>query len=402
MPSQTGQNALLGKLGPKARAFVDGRKDAEPELAGGGDLPAGIENGVAQVILCTFGKVQEGKKSAGGLFFQAQAIVKLPKDVGGVPIAGRRTRLYKIIASAQQLAKGEYDEKALAWAQDQIKMLAGKGASPAMFVIDRLEATAAIIQKAKPHTLFRTWKGSKSDVRLVDGKWWLCNLNDDGSVKATVAGKGPYASDQAAKMANPYAGNDPMVQHTWGGAVPWVEPSANGQAATHVQDETPTTSEPSAPFDEFAGQDVTSEPSGDNVGTDYSASNDLDALAATAPDDESARVRLSEIAGENGIDEETVNASTSWEAVVEMIRAAQTDGQETDDKPWVPEKSEVYGYRPSIKDTKTKKFVRAKNPIDCEVTSVDAQAETVSLRNTVDKKTVYKDVTWADLIHSDD
>jgi len=415
MPMQTGQSMLMG-LGSRAEQFLDKRKAAEPELPGGGDLPPGIENGVAQVVLCGFGKVQAGKKNAGALFFQAQAVVKtprtfdLPKGQGTVPVAGRRTRIMKTLASSAQLAKGEFDEKAMAWAQDQLKMLAGKDADPTLFTLQRLESTAVLIQKAKPHTLFRTWKGSRSDVRQVDGKWWLCNLNDDGSVKAAVPGKGPYSSQEAAKNANQFAGTEPMTQHVWGGLVPWVEPSPNGQAAAHTQDETPqvpveqeTEASPES-FDEFAGQEGEEQ----EEEASHSASEDLDELVAAAPDSRSARARLQELALQAGVAPAAVKNAVEWADVKELIEAAAAgEGEETTEDEETaeekepqkqgPEVGEVYGYKPLV-ISKDGKKVRGKKIVDCEVKEVNAEKETVVLKNTVDKKTIYKNVRWADLI----
>ena len=403
---------LARYAGTKAEAFLEKRKAAEPELPGGGDLPPNIENGVAQVVLCGFGTVAAGKPSAGALFFQAQAVVKLPREVGGIPVAGRRTRIMKTVASAAQFQKGEYDEKAMAWVQDQLKMLAkspsGGTLDPAMFTLKRLESTAALIQKAKPHTLFRTWKGSRSDVRLVDGKWWLCNLNDDGTVKATVSGKGPYASKEAAQKANQFAGKEPMVNHTWGGSVAWVEPSANGQAAAHVEDETPQipvetdVAAPTAPFDEFEGQEETGEEA--EAGEDYSASDDLDAMVAAAVDNRTARARLTELAVAAGIEQDAIAVADGWQEVADMLVAAQAGGEEAEEEEaaeWAPEVGEVYGYKPLVVGKDGKK-VRGKKQVDCTVMSVDADKQTVQIKSNVDKKTLYKGVKWADLTHLDE
>ena len=412
MPAQTGQSSLLKKLGGKAQQFLEKRKEAEPEMPGGGDLPAGIENGVAQVVLCGFGTVQAGKKNAGALFFQAQAVVKKPLvDAQGIPVAGRRTRIMKNVATAQQFAKGEFDEKAMGWAQDQLKMLAGKGADPSMFTLDRLESTAAMIQKAKPHTLFRTWKGRKQDVRQVNGKWWLCNLNDDGSVQGTVTGKGPYINEEAAKKANEYAGREPMVNHTWAGAVPYSDQAGSNTSAVSYNGQ----ASGDGHLDDAATQ--AQEEGGADSGSEFNEFQDIGSLVEQAEaEDQEARKKLVEMALAAGVEQEAIDGAEDWSAVAGLITGhteeagdeALPEGEipeedgEPEEEAWAPEKGEVYGYKPLVKDPKTKKVGRAKKPTDCQVTGVDTDAETVTLKNNTDKKTIYKDVKWSDLIRPEE
>lgn len=394
MAMQTQKSNLLAKLGSRARAIAEENKSKEVEVNIG--LPAGIDNGVAQLVECKFGVVPAGKKNPGATFFMAQGVVKSPMDHNGVRVQGQRTMIYKEIADA----KGVLNEKNFAWAQDQLKLLAGRGVDPSLFSLDNMEATAERLKRAKPHFAFRTWKGDKQEVKQWEGKWHLCNVNADGSVKSTVTGKGPYASQEMGAKANPYAGREPMVNHQWAGLIEgYTEPSANGQAVIDsTPDDVPSPAdypkeEAAEPFNEF------------QEGEGAAVEGSLDDLVAAADEDEGARAKLQAMAVEAGIDEDTVLNADSWAAVAEMIRNASGAGtEEAEDnaaeleEPWAPAKGEVYYY--SVKDPKTKKTTKT----EVEVLSVNAKAQTVTAKNldtqkplTDPKTKKTRDIPWDDL-----
>ena len=395
MAAQTGQSSILAKLGKRGQEVAAAHATKEPELPNMG-LPAGIENAIAQVVDCKFGIVEEGKPKAGAMYFMAQGIVKEPSTFKGMTIAGRRTMIYKEIADA----KGNINEKNMEWAQDQLKILVGKNADPTMFHLDKMESTAALIRKAKPHTLFRTWKGDKQDVRQVEGKWFLCNLTEEGEVKniVTIQGvkKGPYPSEAAARAANKYAGNEPMVNNQWCGAVTYAPPSTNGQ----VVDESPPADEPST-SSEPTGHDDT-----DTSGASFDefqqpepvqGEEDLDAIAAEAYKNAEAQQQLERIAVEAGIDSDTVNAAQAWEDVVKMIREAREAGsaateggtEETPaEEPWTPEKGEVCYYYPKLNGKPV--LGKNKKPLRSEVVVLtsDKKSSTATIQDNATKKPV--------------
>ena len=396
MASQTGQSSILAKLGKRGQEVAANHATKEPELPNM-SLPAGIENGIAQVVDCKFGIVEAGKPKAGAMFFMAQGIVKEPPTFKGLTIAGRRTMIYKEVADA----KGVPNDKNLQWAQDQLKILVGKNADPTMFHLDKMESTAALLRKAKPHTAFRTWKGDKQDVRQVEGKWFLCNLTEEGEVKnvVTIQGvrKGPYPSEAAARAANKYAGNEPMVNNQWCGAVTYAPPSPNGQ----VVDESPPADEPSTSSEPTGHDDAdTSGASFDEFQQPETASGeeDLDAIAAEAYKNAEAQQQLERIAVEAGIDSDTVNAAQAWEDVVKMIREAREAGsaateegssESPAEESWTPEKGEVCYYYPKLANGEP---VRGKNkkPLRSEVVVLtsDKRSSTATLQDNATKKPI--------------
>jgi hypothetical protein len=137
---------------------------------------------------------------------------------------------------------------------------------------------------------------------------------------------------------------------------------------------------------------------------------DLAELAAAADGgDTDAAERLFELATEAGIDEETINSTEEWSAIVEMMQSSsdeeedeeeedaseeeeeeeeeEAEEEEAEEDEWKPEKGEVYAY----------KAPGMKKAIDCEVTAVFESKETVNLKNLNDNK-VYKSVPWDKLI----
>lgn len=396
MADATGRSSVLAKLGNRAKEVLANHATKEPEIPGMG-LPAGIDNGIAQVVECKFGVVEAGKPKAGATFFMCQGVVKEPQQFKGVTVAGRRTMIYKEVANA----KGEINEKNMEWAQDQLKILVGKNADPKMFLLENLEGTAALIRKAKPHTLFKTYKFDKQDVRQIDGKWFLCNLTEDGSVKGKVniggKEKGPYSTEQAARAANPYAGSEPMIQQTWCGATKYIAPSANGT----VQDDSPpanTAEESSTPtgHDDAEPTDT----SGDSFNefnessTETADDVDLDALAAAAYESAEAQQQLNEIAINAGVDPDAVANSERWEDVVEMIRAQGTEGsteseEESAEEAWTPAKGEVCYYYPKQPNGKAV-IGKNKKPVRTEVVILtsDKKSSTCTVQDNDTKKPI--------------
>lgn len=430
MPMQTGQSQLLKNLGQRGAQLLDQHKGKEPDLPNMG-LPAGIENGVAQVRDCKFGVVQPGKRNAGAIYYMGQAVVKLPREHNGVRVAGQRTMVYKEITDPQ----GKINEKNLLFAQDQLKMLVGRGADPQMFALVNLEATAALVLKARPYTLFRTWKGDKQDVRLLNAEaaaghrvkpgWWLCSLTAEGSIKAPVDGKGPYASEEAARKVNPYAGREPMVNHQWGGVVEYQEEngpdtsavSYNGRAGTDTRaaaegfpsaEETPS----SEPFNELESSvPEEEEEEEDDEPTGEEGEEDLDVMAQEAYQNAIVQKQLSDLALESGVGEEDVTAAEKWEEVVALIRAAReraeegagAPGQEAD-RPWKPVKGEVCFYRPRLPNGKPQ-LGKNKKPlqIEVEVLASDPKNSRCNVKDLATKKPILGTnkkplaISWEDL-----
>ena len=84
MPSQTTKPNILGKLKQQgaAKAF-DGHKADETKLSGGGDLPAGIDAGKAQLIEAKLDEHKEGENK-GKIYMMLTGIVVEPQQYAGL------------------------------------------------------------------------------------------------------------------------------------------------------------------------------------------------------------------------------------------------------------------------------------------------------------------------------
>lgn len=341
MPVNVAKSGLMAKLGAKLKTAHEKHKNDETELGNFGDLPAGIENGIAQLIDCRFDTYKKGE-GVGQYFFYAAGVVKLPTEHGGVPVEGLRTSIMEPLYDTPTRTRKTIDEH-LQWIYNELRKL---GVDTRQMKFEDLEPTVAALKEAQPHFRFRTWKGEKQ-----------------------TTGK--------------YAGQEPRVQHTWGGAVEYNAEANPAGGITEAADE---------PAD---AADVMDE---------MDKGGDLDSLGKRADaGDEKAQVQLTELAIAEGITEDEVQNSDSWAAVVELIRAAEQGGGGGDEPagdeeptPTAPPKvGEVFGFEVQVKNPKTKAVTTKK--VEVEVTAVNVKSTTVDLKAVGNPKVVYKGVSWDQL-----
>lgn len=156
--------------------------------------------------------------------------------------------------------------------------------------------------------------------------------------------------------------------------------------------------------DESAGSE---EPEGAKAGgadtSDDDSSPNPAALAETADevdenDDatesaENAQRELSELASSVGISKRAADAMDTWDELASAITEA-SDSEPADEEPkggdedpnWVPQKEEVYKFKPP----------RARNAVEVMVTTVNKEAQTVTAKSLENEK-VYKAVPWSKL-----
>lgn len=384
MAAQVKKSKLADKLGDAGRKAHEANKNNEVKLGFGGRLPAGIENGIAQVVDLHYGEFDRGDNK-GKPFFMAAAVVKSPEFVmvgeyeesgatvgnvvvvsGGTrtKIAGMRTQIgpFPICAVTNKKTKEvtsleDNYEKHL---NELRKLLGG---STANLKLEMLEDVCASLVKAGVYTKFRTYVG-----------------------KVQTEGE--------------YKGKDPMRGENWSGVCPAPDARrANGQADDGVTDNS-------------GGYSVDSDASGAEDGSNGQSDAvevDLDALGEAAKEydgDEptpaavDAQTKLLEIALEAGITKDDFENENSWEEAVASIRAAQSgegDGSTPDETPtkdWVPKKGDCCVYVPI--DPKTKK--PKSRSVEVEVVSVNTKKKTVVLKNLVDGKSQYDDVHFDKLV----
>jgi len=352
MPVKRQKSSLAARLGDEARRAFDETKSKEPEYDSQAGLPAGIEGGVARLVQCRFVQIAEGKQNAGKDMFFAAGIVLSPAEVNGVNIAGLRTQISEPLYPTPTRSRKTVAEH-VEWVLNEMKKLLGGSLED--YDVDDLETLTAGLEDGKPTFRFRTWSGTKQEPAQKGGKWFLGN-------------RGPYASLDALKGANPYWDSDPMVNHVWNGVCEYEGDDA-GPVTSGV-----TETEP-AEGDVFEAEEV-------------AITDDLSELAAAADGgDEKASIKLANIAQENGVTVEQIDSVETWTEVVSMIEGGgEEEEEEEEEEAQPPKKGDVYLYKgPGVKKAR-----------DCEVTAVFAGKELVNLKDLTTEK-VYKSVPWSKL-----
>ena len=356
MPKQVSTSSLAARIKAKAKKAFDTAKTAEPTYDTGGNLPTGIEGGIAQLVDCCVKKIKEGKSNAGELMFFAAGVVVSPEEVNGVHIKGLRTSIMEPLYDTPTRSRKTFGEH-LDWVMNEMKKL---GADLSEVSEDELEGVMADLKEANPYFRFRTWSGSKQEI-VKDGNKWK-------------VGDKTYPSEAAAKAANPFAGREPTVNHTWSGNK-GLEDYMSDEPEGAVVDE--TVEEPAEEAEESAAEE------GDG--------NDLSTLAEQADGgDEDAQRELEKLAKDADVD--AANIAT-WAEVAEAIQAASGSGEEAEseeeaeEEPTIPVKGDVYSFKAKGK----------KRAVDHEVVAVLPKAKTVTLKN-LDDGSLVKGIAWSELV----
>lgn len=355
MPAQKAKSGLMAKYGAKLDKAVQ-EHAADPIDYGYQRLPSGILGGIARLDKCYFDVYKDGKNK-GEYYFRATGIVVSPKSVstpsGEMQVEGLVTSImHPVCDTVKSNGEPVSQDQHVADILNEMKKLGAdtEGASGA-----DLETLAAALQESKPYFRFKTEEGKVTPQyptpRVFEN--WLGNK-----------GLEDYTADEAP-----------------GGGVEDGTQAASSDAASLVGG---SSSPPPSPGD-----------------------HELDELVEKAnAEDEDAINRLAELAREAGIDDETITGAEGWSEVADMIRGAGGEEEEEEEEgPRVPAKGDPCNHKvidPKTKkpavDPKTKKPLK---PVACEVVAVDKKAETVTLKNLDDGKTLYKGVPFADLIWDD-
>jgi len=349
MAKQRSKSKLLSKLGEAGRKAFDAHKNDETNYGAGGDLPAGIEGGIARLVECKFDTYKSGDFE-GEPYFYAAGVVVEPKVFDGIRIEGLRTSIMEPLCDTPGRSR-ETVEDHLAWVLNELRKL---GVDTAGLSFEDLDAVVDMLKQAGPYFRFRTWQGTPTE-----------------------------------QFPNP------RVQHQWRGVCEYAE--SDGGEADAVEDATGS--------DEDGADGAENTPSEAETGPDTQSETDLDTLAEQAdrgvPE---AADRLNELALQAGLTQDQIDAAETWTDVVEMVQNAGADGDEADgddDAPfedeadgdedespeeWAPEVGEIYLYRPP----------KARKSIEVEVTKVFAGRKTATVKALDDNRT-FKAVPWTEL-----
>lgn len=334
MARQRAKSSLAAKLGGKLSKAVDTHKGDETSFGSGGDLPAGIEGGIAQLVDCRFSQYKTGDNK-GEFFFLAAGIVISPTEHDGIPIQGLRAQIMEPICDVPNSdRKRKTVDDQVEWILNELRKL---GADTAEATEDDLETLAAALKEDEPYFRLRTWKGDPTEQY------------PNPRVNIEFRGSCDYVPDEEGNTVSDATGKEPSD-------------------AEEVEPEDTEANELS--LAELGALADAEEEKGDDENND-------------------ARVELEEKAKEVGV----VSADfDTWAEVAEAMEAqpeesnegdASQEESEEEEDDWAPEKEEIYNYKPP----------RMRKLVVCEVTSVNESKQTVTLKG-CDSKKFYKDVPW--------
>jgi hypothetical protein len=354
----------------------ESHKDDDTKVGAGGDLPPGIEHGIARLVDARIGVFQKGDNE-GEPFFMAAGTVLEPDSVEVtdpktkksriIPIKGLRTQVGPIPICDTKTQAGKETSLADHWDRilNHLRLLGidTKETEPDEIVSEPSEGvyeTGSILealQEAAPAFRFRTWQGKPS-------KEWP----------------------------------DPRINHEWRGACEY-----DGEATDEVQDDT------EAPWESDEKKDEAEpEPEPEVAEEVESAAQDVDFLALgkladggkpKAKAEEAARTLTghAKVLGVDGYED-----METWAEVAEAIVAheeAEGEGEEVEEEEyseeepeeWAPEAGEQCFFKPP----------RAKKAVQCEVVKVSAKLEKADVKRS-DTNKITKGVPFAKLAASED
>lgn len=413
MPAKKTMSGLAAKLGDAGRKAWEAHKNDEVQYGQGGDLPGGIDNGIAQLVECKFGQYKTGDNQGEYFFYAAGTVVK-PKEHDGIPIEGLRTSIMEPMCETPGRSR-ESIEDHVAWVINEMKKL---GVQTEDVSYDDLETTAAALKDSAPYFMFRTWQGEVTKQYpnpRVNHTWRKAiefSPEDDTEAVQDNTAKAPSSPAKApAKAATaPKSSNPPKASP----ASKAVKPESAKEAAepgAGIGDELDSLGDKADEGDTDAQAELTrlavqagieestveeaesfnsvaqmirdaggSEPAADEAGDDLAELGRL----ADEDGDQEAGDRLSELAAEKELDP---NSYETWSALAEALSEVGEEAEAATDADWVPQKEEMYFYTPP----------KAKKAVECEVTAVFESNRKVNLKNSDDGKTIYKSVSWDDL-----
>lgn len=393
MAKTVAKSDVFAKIGAKANKAFTSAKKKEVKLPGGGNVPGGIENGVARLTEINFAEFKKGDNK-GKPYFMAQAVVVNPDGssrpwiVNGQKVDGLQTKFGPEALCDTPAKKGQVVRENGRYTFDQhmdhvvnlFKLLAGKEAVESLENASELKELGDQLIEAGTYFTFRTWQPPKR--------------------KKGEPGYNPQ-----------YDGPDSppsRVIETWGSAIEdFAQAESEGE---EVEDEEEAEDGEEAEDESEETEEEDSEESEED-GEEEAEDDGLDELATEAdkekltPAVKKARKELTEKAIEAGCDEDEVRAADTFADVVEMIRGMSSeeteDGEESGEDEEEAEESEEtegdeeseeqapevggeYKYKPI--DPKTKKPV--KKAIDVTVTKVDEAKALAYVKDSATKKAI--------------
>lgn len=393
---------LVSKLGMKARQAVEAHKNDETVISGGGDLPAGIELGIAQLATCKFGVYEKGDMK-GEYFFMASGIVISPKKHEGIPVQGLRTTIgpEPICETPNRSRKTVEDH--IAWVLNEMRKL---GVDTSELTADDLETTAQALQETKPHFRFRTWAGEPTKEYpnpRTNHQWSGVVDYEEAEEEAEDEVVDNTEEEEAAEEEVEEEVEETEEEEASEEAEEEVDYLELGRQADKKDTDAEAQLAEKALEVGIEQDDIDSaknwvavakmviaaiEASGEEEEAGEEEAEDLDALGAAADESDGDAIdRLTQLAEENGLDPNDGESYPDWATLATAIGEAQgvegeVEEEAEEEEAAEPAVGEVWYYKPK----------GAKKAVECEVTLVGKT--TVNLKNLDDGKTVYKGVPF--------
>ncbi len=412
MPVQKRQTSgLLGKYRDKIKEGHEQHKGEETEYKSFGDLPEGIEDGIAELRECKFDVHKDGDNK-GETYFTIVGIVCEPKTHTYTD-EHKVTRTVKTEGKRFSVIEPLYDtpKRTRKTTQDHIgkiyDYLRRLGVNTKEIDEDSLEETANSLADKSNGTIyftFRTWRGKPATTGEYAGK--------EPMLQQTLVKWCDYTPAEDAATSDVNDGSktveQPKAKATNGHVPTATAPKPTGKPTTTkkplppVDEELPTDTDPDAEAEAAAEGET-----------------DLETLIQLADaQDQTSMDMLKKMAMDAGVEEADVDNANNWTEVVELMQAAMegTSGSEPEEEPtgvdqeqeeeeqeYVWKTDDVCLYKPldpktkkPFKDTKDPK--KDRKPVECTVTGVDKKGKTVNLKNLDNPKLTYLKIAWSDLI----
>lgn len=368
-----GNDSLFGKYGTEFRKAHEEAKNAETTYSSFGDLPGGIENGIAQLVECKIDQYKSGEHE-GESYFLAAGIVLEPEYHDGIKVAGKRTQIMEPLCDTPKAGNRKTFAEHLHWVYNELRKL---GIDTSEFEgEDDLKTALSSLVEAEAKFTFRTWKG---------------------------------------KPTEEYP--DPKTRHEWLG--PYEEEEESEQEEEDAGKGTKDNTKPKNKEEKMPKK---------SSKVEIPAEKELKVWAKKADKgDATACDKLSKFAVSLGYEEDAVEEADNWGEVVKMILSGppkeeeeeeeedeeeeeedtdeEVDEEETEDEEdedeeeeedeeedASPKVGEVWAYAPLKAGSKTKR----EKPVQVMISKVNASKKTVECKNPT-TKIVYKNIPFSDL-----
>ena len=374
MPKKTTNSGLLKKMGSRGQKAFDAHKGDDTKFSAAGELPAGIEGGIAKLVDCKISKYEKGDQK-GELFFYAAGIIVSPVEHNSQRVEGLRTSIMEPLCETPTRSRKTFDDH-LDWMLNQLRMLT---LDTGELDFDNLEDALDVLKDAGVHFRFRTWQGEPTDQYpnpRVNHQWngqidYAETDDDDGVVDGTSE-EPPVEQTQSADPDDLDAlavaadeGDDDAVSTL-------TEKATLLDITQDQLDETPSW----ADVVELIENAEKSEKGAEEA---FPTFTELGTLADDN-DDEEAKTSLTNAAEARQLDPDEY---PSWLELAEELETAPVVKLEKANQ---PDKGDVWYYKPPGK----------RKLVECEVTAIFEKSEACNLKN-LDDGSSYKSVKWSDL-----